>query len=266
MRLGPNYDTIAVDISATPQARDPASCKLTFLHANANRNLRHVTGLAAQQALLAGESSTEAPGAGPSAAPAAKQSGGHVRVQIDVTGIAGCDFVPGAARWPTMSIAVTGRDLHAPLVERLVELPMDIDEGRANGQLVIRSHDAATWHYPEFHGRVAVRGSRFHFWDATDEIEGDLDLLFEGDRLYLHNARGAFGAVPMTLTGDLDLDPATGSYRLSATVPGVEVNALRATLGVRPTPFPVAGAVAGTLHITGPLEKPVFSGARRAAR
>ncbi len=35
------------------------------------------------------------------------------------------------------------------------------------------------------------------------------------------------------LTGDMDLNPATGAYRLSATVPGVDANALRATLGVR---------------------------------
>lgn len=44
------------------------------------------------------------------------------------------------------------------------------------------------------------------------------------------------------------------------------MNELRATLGVRPTPFPVAGAVAGTLHVTGPLEKPVFSGTAVAVR
>jgi hypothetical protein len=58
----------------------------------------------------------------------------------------------------------------------------------------------------------------------------------------------------------MDLQPETGCYRLSAEVPRVEANQLRATLGIRPTPFPVATAVAGTLHITGPLEKPVFSG------
>ena len=39
-----------------------------------------------------------------------------------------------------------------------------------------------------------------------------------------------------------------------------EANALRATLGVRPIPFALAGAVCGELHVTGPLEKPVFSG------
>lgn len=48
------------------------------------------------------------------------------------------------------------------------------------------------------------RGANFHFWDATDDISGaNLDLLFERDRLYLHNTSGSFGAVPMTLTGEM---------------------------------------------------------------
>ena len=49
-------------------------------------------------------------------------------------------------------------------------------------------------------------------------------------------------------------------------MPSVEVNQLRATLGVRPTPHAVAGAVSGVLHVTGPLEKPVFSGTAQAVR
>ncbi len=61
--------------------------------------------------------------------------------------------------------------------------------------------------------------------------------------------------------GDMDLDPSTGQYRMSAVVPVVEVNELRATLGVRPLPNPVAGALRGTLHLNGPLEEPLFSGA-----
>lgn len=59
----------------------------------------------------------------------------------------------------------------------------------------------------------------------------------------------------------MDLNPDAGQYRFSAEVPLVEANALRATLGVRPLPQPLAGALRGTLHITGPLEEPLFSGA-----
>ena len=62
--------------------------------------------------------------------------------------------------------------------------------------------------------------------------------------------------------GDMDLNPDAGEYRFQATVPEVEVNALRETLGVRPLPFPLAGALRGTLFCTGPLEEPSFAGAR----
>lgn len=53
------------------------------------------------------------------------------------------------------------------------------------------------------------------------------------------------------VTGDMDLNPDEGSYRLSATVAPVEVGALRATLGIRPLPQAVAGAVRGVMHCTG---------------
>lgn len=62
------------------------------------------------------------------------------------------------------------------------------------------------------------------------------------------------------MIGDMDLNPVTGQYRLSATVPEVELNEVRKTLGIKPPPLPVGGAIRGVLHVTGPLEQPVFSG------
>jgi hypothetical protein len=42
----------------------------------------------------------------------------------------------------------------------------------------------------------------FHFWDAPDDITcANMDLIFEGDRMYLHGATGFFGAVPLDVTG-----------------------------------------------------------------
>ena len=63
------------------------------------------------------------------------------------------------------------------------------------------------------------------------------------------------------IAGDLDLNPDTGQYRISANVAHVEANDLRRTLGVRPPPLPVGGALRGVMHCTGPLEQPIFSGA-----
>lgn len=51
-----------------------------------------------------------------------------------------------------------GDSLHAPLVERLLELPMDIHEGRLDGELRLRCVDPASWQFPEFYGSVRVRG------------------------------------------------------------------------------------------------------------
>jgi len=49
---------------------------------------------------------------------------------------------------------VVGSNIHAPLVERLIELPMDISGGRLDGDFHLRSHDAKTWHFPAIDGRL----------------------------------------------------------------------------------------------------------------
>eukprot|EP00873_Tetraselmis_striata_P029672 jgi/Tetstr1/449936/TSEL_036990.t1 len=164
-------------------------------------------------------------------------------------------------RWPDMAVSIQGEDLHAPMLERLLPVPIDINEGHVSGELRLRAHNKATWQFPSLRGRLHCKNLEFHFWDSPDSLSGaSMDLLFEGDRMYLHNASGYFGGVPLTLTGDLDLNPLVGQYRLSASIPSVEINTLRATLGARPLPVPVTGAVRGVLHCTGPLEYPVFSG------
>jgi len=54
--------------------------------------------------------------------------------------------------------------------------------------------------------------------------------------------------MPLDHPGDMDLNPKGGSYRLQASVGPAEVNGLRASpSGVRPIPFPVAGALRAVL-------------------
>ena len=66
---------------------------------------------------------------------------------------------------------------------------------------------------------------------------------------------------PHCAAGDMDLDPEYGQYRLTCSVPSVDANDLRRTLGIRPPPYAVAGALRGVVHCTGPLDQPVFAGA-----
>jgi hypothetical protein len=213
-----------LDITAQPQERHPSAAKCTMPSPHAHRHLRHVTGLAAlrehelqEESAAAGggqQQAAAAPGTADSPPFAGRPSGGRVRVLVEARGIASGEVpppgqpTPPGGKVPSLDITVEGRDLHAPLIERLVELPMDINAGRvsrcgcfgteptvwigscmgtylvagveewdmaylcpgkcsdhlparcclqANGELRIYSHDADSWHFPEFYGRVNVR-------------------------------------------------------------------------------------------------------------
>ena len=79
-----------------------------------------------------------------------------------------------------------------------------VGAGRLNGELTIKAEDEASWLFPNIYGRVRCQDTAFHFWDAVDDFsQAGLELLFEGQRLYLHNSRGRFGAIPLTVTGAL---------------------------------------------------------------
>ena len=81
--------------------------------------------------------------------------------------------------------------------------------GRLDGELKMHCHNAATWKFPAFSGQVACRGLDFHFWDAVDDLsKTDIDFVFDDQRLYMHNASGYFGSVPLTLSGANSIFPA----------------------------------------------------------
>lgn len=197
--------------------------------------------------------------ASPTAPPS---SGGRLTIRVS-----GRDLMTENV-WPKCDVAITGESLHAPLIERLFELPMDIYGGRCDGELQILMRDEDDWNvFPQFGGRIMVRDGAFHFWDAPDDFSGtEMDLRFEGETCHLVGGRGRFGAVPLRASGRLGMNPETGQYDLRAEIPPADVNAVRATLGARPLPYPVAGAVQGHLTCYGALETPIFSGRVRSAR
>eukprot|EP00959_Pyramimonas_sp_CCMP1952_P414224 8679043-Pyramimonas_sp.AAC.1 len=95
---------------------------------------------------------------------------------------------------------------------------MDIYEGEVDGELKVE-HNPSVSDFPTLSGTVRCRGVGLHFWDAPDDMRAvDMDLLFQGQRMYLHNAHGWYGGVPMGVSGDLDINPEGGMYRLSAQV------------------------------------------------
>ena len=164
--------------------------------------------------------------------------------------------------YPDLKVRAQLNNMSAAVLERVIpSLPIDMHGGRLDGEIRISCTSPSTWTFPDFGGQIKGKNLWFHFFDSTDDFaDTAVDLVFEGQRMYIHGGEGHFGNVPLTLTGDLDLNPIGGEYRLSAQVSPVEVHKLRETLGVRPIPRPVAGSVKGFLYCSGPLEQPVFTG------
>ncbi|MAD20600.1 MAG: hypothetical protein CMJ52_10720 [Planctomycetaceae bacterium] len=160
-----------------------------------------------------------------------------------------------------VDVLLKGKDFHAPLIERVFDFPVDVNKGVLNGEVRLRFHDEKSWtRYPDFTGRINCKKAGFHIWDAPDDFEDvNMDLLFENDRIYFHNATGYYGAIPVSAVGDMSLDE-KGDIRIVAHSKGVEVNALRETLAARPLPYSAAGIVSGTINVTGPSERPIYTG------
>ena len=189
-----------------------------------------------------------------------------------------------------LKVRVQLNNTSAAVVERTIPgLPIDITTGGVDGELRLRCNTKESWAFPDFGGQIRCRGVSFHFWDGPDDFaDTDVDLVFEGTRMYLHGGKGFYGSIPLKASGDMDLAPGEkntralkeardsgqvprphvvqlgsgrcGEYRISAQIAGVDVHDLRETLGVRPPPRPVAGAVRGFLYVGGPLEYPIFTG------
>lgn len=80
-------------------------------------------------------------------------AGGSFEVHLSAQNV----NAPGVC--PEVAATIQAQDLHAPLVERLLELPMDIYSGRLGGELRIRVYDQRTWWVLLSDGRSTMQQS-----------------------------------------------------------------------------------------------------------
>lgn len=79
-------------------------------------------------------------------------TGGHVAVRVFHR------WLPAPDCRDDLTLSVVGTQLEAPLIERLLELPLDIHRGTLNGEVHVRAHDPASWDFPEIYGKIACTG------------------------------------------------------------------------------------------------------------
>ncbi|KAL5559228.1 hypothetical protein UlMin_035439 [Ulmus minor] len=156
-------------------------------------------------------------------------------------------------------------NLYAPLFERILEIPIMWSKGRATGEVHLCMSTGES--FPNLHGQLDVTGLAFQICDAPSWFsEISASLCFRGQRIFLHNANGFFGAVPLEASGDFGIHPEEGEFHVMCQVPCVEVNALMKTFKMKPLLFPLAGSVTAVFNCQGPLDAPIFVGSGMVSR
>ncbi|KAK7311846.1 hypothetical protein RJT34_10254 [Clitoria ternatea] len=155
--------------------------------------------------------------------------------------------------------------LFVPLFERILEIPITWSKGRASGEVHLCMSKGET--FPNLHGQLEVTGLNFQLLDAPSCFSNiSANLCFRGQRIFLHNASGWFGSIPLEISGDFGIHPEEGEFHLMCQVPGVEVNALMRTFNIRSFLFPLAGSITALLNCQGPLDCPIFVGTGMVSR
>lgn len=156
-------------------------------------------------------------------------------------------------------------NLFVPLFERILEIPITWSKGRASGEVHICMSSGES--FPNLHGQLDVTGLAFQIFDAPSGFfDTTASLCFRAQRIFLQNASGWFGSVPLEASGDFGIEPVEGEFHLMFQVPSVEVNALMKTFKMKPLLFPLAGSVTAVFNCQGPLDAPTFVGSGLVSR
>jgi len=161
---------------------------------------------------------------------------------------------PAALQQTTLNIEA--QNLLATEVSRLIDLPINLQAGRVDGDLKVQLQ-------PE--GQQPAIGGTASLSNVTAKIENVPNLftntqgklLFQQDRtIALKNVTTRYGKIPVQIDGTLNTQK---GYNLSGKVKAVSVNNLLNTLNVK-SPFPTAGKIRADIQLRGAIAKPILSG------
>ncbi|MEH2194261.1 MAG: translocation/assembly module TamB domain-containing protein [Nostoc sp.] len=149
---------------------------------------------------------------------------------------------------------VQAQDLFAADITRLIKLPVNLQAGRANGDLSIR---LTPGQQTLLYGNAAVQGVTLQIPKVPQLLSNSQgNLRFQGTELQLSNVTTNYGKIPVVATGIIDTQ---AGLNLSGRVNAVSLANAQETLKVK-LPMPIAGQVQADLLITGSTKAPILSG------
>ncbi|MEH2388588.1 MAG: translocation/assembly module TamB domain-containing protein [Nostoc sp.] len=149
---------------------------------------------------------------------------------------------------------VRSQDLLAEDISRLIKLPVNLQAGRANGDLLVRLMPGQP---TLLFGNAAVQGVTVQIPKVPQLLSNSQgNLHFQGTELQLNNVTSNYGKIPLVATGIIDTK---AGFKLAARVNMVSLANAQETLKVK-LPVPIAGQVQASLQITGSTKEPILSG------
>ncbi|MEH2329404.1 translocation/assembly module TamB domain-containing protein [Nostoc sp.] len=146
------------------------------------------------------------------------------------------------------------QDLLAENITRLIKLPVNLQAGRANGDLLIR---LTPGQQTLLFGNATVQGVTLQIPKVPQLLSNSQgNLHFQGTELQLNNVTSNYGKIPLVATGIID---SKAGFKLAARVNAVSLANAQETLKVK-LPVPIAGQVQASLQITGSTKEPIISG------
>ncbi|MEH1796124.1 translocation/assembly module TamB domain-containing protein [Nostoc sp.] len=146
------------------------------------------------------------------------------------------------------------QDLFAADITRLIKLPVNLQAGRANGDLLVR---LTPGQQTLLYGNAAVQGVTLQIPKVPQLLSNSQgNLRFQGTELELNNVTTNYGKIPVVATGIIDTQ---AGFKLAGRVNTVSLANAQETLKVK-LPVPIAGQVQADLLITGSTKEPILSG------
>ncbi len=141
-------------------------------------------------------------------------------------------------------------------VTRLIELPLDLQGGRVNGDLTVQfqlnqPEDIALFGTVGLNQVTAqINGVPRAFNNSTGNLQ------FQDQNIALENVNTRYGSIPVQAKGSLNLQ--TG-YNLTADVKAASFKNLLETFNLK-VPVPTAGTAQANLQLQGGIEQPILTG------
>ncbi|MEH2274837.1 MAG: DUF3971 domain-containing protein, partial [Nostoc sp.] len=139
-------------------------------------------------------------------------------------------------------------------ITRLIKLPLSLQAGRANGDLLVRLTPGQR---TLLFGSATVQGVTLQIPKVPQLLSNTQgNLRFQGTELQLNNVNTNYGKIPLVATGIIDTQ---AGFKLAARVNAVSLANAQETLKVK-LPVAIAGQVQASLQITGSTQEPILSG------